>query len=66
MMYPRGSEPESDGWLIYEPYHYPVTNLRSYVPYDDDRKLTPSFRNERARYVGDQELDGTLYAVFDE
>lgn len=65
MMYPRGSEPESDGWLIYDPYHYPVTNLRSYVPYDDDRKLTPSFRNERARYVGDQELDGTLYAVFE-
>ena len=65
MMYSRRtSTPKDEGWLVYSPFHYPVTNLRSYVPYDDDRRLTPVMRDGEARYIGDQEIDGTLYAVF--
>jgi len=65
MMYSRRtSTPKDEGWLVYSPFHYPVTNLRSYVPYDDDRRLTPVMRDGEARYIGDQEIDGMLYAVF--
>ncbi len=38
----------------------PQTNLRPMCPMMTHRRLTPVLRDGEARYIGDQEIDGTL------